>query len=171
MNRFFLITAFALPLLLAACATDRPAADRGPTPAEIAAGGQVQGEVHWGGRIVAVTNQRDRTLVEVLALPLNAEGRPQTDARPEGRFIVERAGFLEPREYAADRLLEVRGALSGFIHGKVGEAPYRFPMVRGEQLVLWPDASAYYPQTGTPRINFGVGVGSGGGGVGVGIGF
>lgn len=153
------------------CTTGTQRADSGPTPIQVAASGEARGDVHWGGRIVQVKNLRDRTLVEVLALPLAGSGRPQGDGRPEGRFIVERAGFLEPHEYAVDRLLEVRGRLDGFTSGQVGSAAYRYPVVIGEQLLLWPADTAAASGSTAPRINFGVGVSNHGGGVGVGIGF
>ena len=84
------------------------------------------------------------------------------------------AGFLEPREYASGRLVEVRGRLNGFTDGKVGDSPYRYPVVGSESIRLW-GRSGDGGYSG-PRISpsIGVGVGSGGsswGGVGIGIGF
>ena len=167
--RTLLLTALALVPL--ACTTGTQRSDSGPTPAQVVASGEAHSEVHWGGQIVKVKNLRDRTLVEVLALPLDGDGRPQPDQRPAGRFIVDRPGFLEPHEYAVNRLLEVRGRLNGFTSGTVGDAAYRYPVVIGEQLVLWPHDTAGSSRASTPRINFGVGVSNHGGGVGVGIGF
>jgi outer membrane lipoprotein len=160
------IAIFAL-VALAACATRIPPPS-GPTPAEVRARGITGGDVHWGGQIATVRNERDRTLIEVLALPLDSDGEPQTDLRPQGRFIVEKAGFLEPQEYASGRLVEVHGRLDGFTDGKVGDSPYRYPVVVGERVRLWGRPGSRIP----PRI--GIGVGSGGGswgGVGIGIGF
>lgn len=154
-------------LLLAACAT--PPVATGPTPDRIIAGGVAEGPVHWGGEIVVVTNLRDRTLVEVLARPLADNGRPLAERNAQGRFLVEQAGFLEPREYAPGRLLEVHGRLEGFANGRVGDAPYRFPIVLAERLNLW--ARPAGTVSTSPRVNFGVGVSNHGGGVGVGIGF
>lgn len=167
--------AFVLASLLQGCASDPPATASGPTPAEVRASGAAQGEVHWGGQIVKVKNLRDRTLVEVLALPLDGDGEPQIDERPQGRFIVDKKGFLEPHEYRAGRLVEARGQLNGFTDGKVGDAPYRYPVVVSERVKLWGKATTDDAYSG-PRItpSIGVGVGSGGrtsGGVGIGIGF
>ncbi|HPE80286.1 MAG TPA: Slp family lipoprotein, partial [Gammaproteobacteria bacterium] len=158
-------------LVMAGCAgTPRPG-DAGATPNQVLSGDDASGAVHWGGQIVSIKNRRDYTLVEVLALPLESSGRPRVDGKAEGRFIVQRPGFLEPHEYAADRLLEVRGQLDGFIHGTVGDAPYRYPLVQGEQLVLWPEDAAASTSPIKPRVNFGVGLGTYGSGVGIGIGF
>ncbi len=146
--------------LSTACTTGVKRADAGPMPSEVMAGGKTSGSVHWGGRIVRVENLRTRTRIELLSLPLDSKGRPQSDARPQGRFIVEHQGFLEPREYAPERLLEVYGRLDGFISGKVGDASYRYPLVRGEKLVLWERRPEYLAPP-SPRINFGIGVGIG----------
>ena len=156
-------------LLLTACAT-KPAPESGPTPRQVQAAGTAQGAAHWGGQIVTVKNLRDRTLIEVLAYPLAENGRPLADQAAQGRFLVERSGFLEPREYTTQRLLEARGELVGFADGKVGEAPYRFPILVADELRLW-DMPTGWQRPSSPRINFGVGVGSHGSGVGVGVGF
>ena len=125
----------------------------------------------WGGRIVRVENLRDRTLIEVLAFPLDGAGRPQTDQAAEGRFIIQSPGFLEPHEYAPDRLIEVRGTLDDFRNGRVGEAEYRYPLVMAGRLTLRTADTDGYPGGGTPRFNFGFGTGTFGSGGGVGISF
>lgn len=159
---------FLLSTLLAACASTTPVST-GPSPNQIRLGDVAEGAVHWGGQIVALKNLPDRTLIEVVAYPLAGNGRPLTEHAAQGRFIVEQPGFLEPKEYHADRLLEVRGRLEGFTEGRVGDAPYRFPVVIADRLNLWESPASSYPRY--PRIDFGVGGGSHGGGAGVGIGF
>lgn len=158
-------------LLTGGCATQRPAQDTGPTPAEVLAGQSGGAEVHWGGRIVSVENLRDRTRVEVLAFPLAEDGEPLDREAPQGRFIVERPGFLEPHEYAPERRIEVRGRVDGIHVGEVGDATYRYPVVRGDSVTLWPDVPQEPATERRPRINFGFGFGSYGSGAGVGIGF
>jgi outer membrane lipoprotein len=127
--------------------------------------------VHWGGRIVRVENLRDSTLIEALAFPMDGNGRPRTDQSAEGRFMIESPGFLEPHEYAPDRLIEVRGKLAGFRNGRVGEADYRYPLVKAGRLVLRTADAPGYPGGGTPQFNFGFGTGTYGRGGGVGISF
>ncbi len=158
-------------LLLSGCGGSLPRSESGPTPAQVVASGEARSQVHWGGRIVAVTNLEDRTLIEVLGLPLERSGRPRPGERPQGRFLIDKADFLDPHEYAADRLIEVQGRLDGFARGTLGEVAYRYPVVMGERLVLWPGRDAEGGHRSSPRINFGVGVSNHGGGVGVGIGF
>lgn len=160
-----------LILVTAGCVANEQRADSSPTPAQIIRSGEAAGDVHWGGRIVRVENLRDSTLVEVLAFPLDASGRPQTDQSAEGRFMIESPGFLEPHEYAPDRLIEVRGKLGGFRNGRVGEAEYRYPLVMARRLTLRTADTDGYPGGGTPQFNFGFGTGTFGSGGGVGISF
>ena len=101
MNTRSLALLFAV-LLTVGCASTQPARDYGPSPNDVKAGAQVDSPVTWGGRIVNTQNLRDRTLIEVVALALDSDGRPDPQADPRGRFIVERGGFLEPHEYAPD---------------------------------------------------------------------
>ena len=173
-SRAFLLAGL---LLLGACATPPEVVDTGPTPNDVARSGMTDGAVHWGGQIVKTKNLSDRTLVEVLAFPLGSDGRPNVNLAPQGRFIVEKFGFLEPREYAPNRLVEVRGAHNGFTDGKVGEVAYKYPVVIGQTLRLWDsDSSTLGSQPRvSPRIGIGIGTGSGGtrvgGGLGIDIGF
>jgi outer membrane lipoprotein len=160
-----------LLITLAGCQSTGRLGDGGPTPAQVIASGDASSTVHWGGRVVGIENLPDRTLVEVLALPLDRSGRPRWDQDPLGRFIIEKRGFLEPLEYAPGRLVAVHGKLNGFTSGQVGEAAYRYPVVIGERLLLWPQGDSERASRVAPRINFGIGAGSYGGGVGVGIGF
>ena len=127
--------------------------------------------VQWGGTIVNTTNLEGSTQVEVLAYPLDADGRPIGDGTAQGRFIIERAGYLEPESYAAGRQLTVVGAVTGTRSGRVGEAAYLYPVVEARQLHVWSQERTF----GGTSTFFNIGVGGGssnwGSGVGVGVGF
>ena len=149
--------------LLAACASgptfDTSGVDHALTPRRAAA--QVQDasgkRVLWGGVILAITNLRERTDIEVLAYPLGADNRPRRDNDPLGRFIVRQAGYLEPASYSEGRLVTVAGTVSGALPGKIGASDYAYPVVAAGQLYLWPRDSGY---DGT-SVHFGIGVGIG----------
>ena len=146
-----------------------------PTPAALA----VQPKSHakgssltWGGVVVEVRNLRDRTILEVVSHPLADDGQPETGEPSQGRFLADRRGFLEPRDYAPGRLVTVTGSLLGYQDGTVAGADYRFPAVAADELRVWdevPRQSGFGSRT--PRVGVGVNVGSGGGGVGVSVGF
>ena len=163
-----------IPLLLNACASspafDTTGVNRSLTPQSVATGTQAATgkQVLWGGSIISTTNLKDRTQIEVLAYPLDTNSRPLSGGNPQGRFILEQAGYLEPVNYAQGRLLTVSGTVTGSRTGKVGDSDYDFPVVQATQLNLWPKEQ----EEAGPGIHFGIGAGSGGstwGGVGIGF--
>jgi len=149
--------------LLTACAGgptfDTSRVDRSLTPRGVAAEQQwnTGKSVLWGGVILSISNLKDRTQLEVLAYPLDAENVPQRDSEPLGRFIIERTGYLEPATYAEGRLLSVVGTLARGQAGRVGESDYSYPVITGEQLYLWPRNSV----RDRTSVHFGIGVGIG----------
>lgn len=154
---------FLLPLLLAACASgptfESAGVDRALAPRAVAAEPQpAMGQlVLWGGVILSTTNLKDSTQIEVLAYPLDSDERPLRDSDPLGRFILERAGYLEPANYAVGRLVSVVGTVTGVRAGRIGESDYAYPVISARQLYLWPRDSA----RDRSRVIFGVGVGVG----------
>ncbi len=95
-------------------------------------------KVVWGGVIVAVANQPERTRIEVLGYPVDPHSaRPLTDSPAQGRFVVHRDGYLETVDYAPGRIISVAGTLSDVEQGKVGDADYSYPVVAAEDLHLW----------------------------------
>ena len=168
--RFNLLAAL---LLLGACASgpgfDSRGVDRSLTPGRVAAGSQLATgkQVLWGGTILHTTNLKDSTQLEVLAYPLDANQRPQSESAPLGRFILEQAGYLEPASYAEGRLITVVGTVTGTRAGRVDESDYEYPVITVRQLNLWP---SYRGESGS-NVYFGIGTGSGGSWGGMGVGF
>lgn len=157
-----LLTMLGFAVLLAACASAPPldisAVDPNLTPdravANIeAARGQ---RVAWGGVIINTRNLKDTTEIEVLGFPLDRSARPDTGANPQRRFLLVREGYLEPADYRNGRLISAVGTITGIREGKVGEAPYVYPVLQAEQLYLWPIDDR---RRTDPRVHFGVGIG------------
>ncbi len=111
--------------------------------------------VLWGGLILNTHNREASTQIEILAYPLNSSQRPSLDQAPQGRFIVEHQGYLEPVTYAQGRQLSVLGKVSTTRPGKVGDSDYLYPVIDAEQLKLWPESS----YGGKPRTTFHLGIG------------
>jgi len=152
-------------LAVAACATsplNTSGVDSRANPQQMVAAmpqGEDQGQgarVQWGGRIVSITNQDRATLVEVLSYPLGSDGLPDTYRKPTGRFVLRRAGFLEPQDYAPGRLLTVVGTVQALTRTTVDRTSLVVPLLGAEQLKLWDDQ---YPYHSRPRPRFGFGVG------------
>lgn len=111
--------------------------------------------VLWGGRVIQAEPQADSTTLEILAFPLRGNQQPDTGKASQGRFLVVYPGYLEPADYSPDRLITVVGKLEDARDGKVGEAIYRYPVLRADDIYLWPQQTT----TGEPRVQFGVGIG------------
>jgi len=154
-----LLTLAAL-LALTACASKPPlkaeGVDTGLTPVEAASRGATNARVLWGGVIVASTNLKDMTQIEVLAFPLEDDQSPKTDDKPLGRFLILKDGYLETADYASGRRITVVGTVTGTRPGRIGESDYTYPVVQPERMHLWPRNVTR--QSTEPRFHFGVGV-------------
>jgi len=151
-------------LFLTGCATNPfaghlpPDLDRSITPQQVISGPEtLHGQwVLWGGTIVTVHNLKDSTEVAVLAYPVEKSGYPKTSQQASGRFIIRYGGFLDPVDYAPGRAVSVLGRVDGVQQGKIGEAPYTFPVIQADYLHLWRPGDS--PSS---HVLFGIGVGVG----------
>lgn len=115
----------------------------------------VGAHVIWGGVIVATRNQPDYTEMEILSYPLDGAQRPDTSRSEQGRFLARHSSYLETVDYAPGRQVTVRGSLAQTLPGKVGDAPYTFPLIQAADIYLWPrDGGA----PGRTQFQFGIGV-------------
>jgi outer membrane lipoprotein len=152
----------AVLLVISACATspefDTAGVDTALTPARVAVEPKrwIGSQVLWGGVILAITNLQDSTRLEVLSQPLDRNMRPKAGAAGQGRFVIQRAGYLEPATYAPDRRITVTGTLNAVEAGKVGEATAALPVVVPRQLYLWPEPERGWHGSG---VHFGIGIG------------
>ena len=142
---------YALPILLSstlmlsACASTVPEVIRHAPVQEVsveqagAAPEVHQGKrVRWGGSIVTVENHRDATWVELLSRPLGSNQKPNADQPAGSRFLARLNGFVDPAEFAPDRLLTVVGRLAGTREQLIGEYPYRYAVIEVQAHHLWP---------------------------------
>jgi outer membrane lipoprotein len=163
---------FIVAAALQACSSQPviPAADRTITPQQAAATQTSPSDtlLQWGGVIMETRNLRETTEIQILAYPLDEAGHPDIETNSIGRFIAQLPGYLEPVEYAAGRQVTATGKFSGVRQGKVAASDYPFPLLRCDELALWPE---HKPKS-KPLIHFGFGASSGGGGFGsIGISF
>src|SRR6185312_17051005 len=66
--------------------------------------------VRWGGSIVAVNPESDKTCFEILSRELYTDARPRPRSQSSGRFIACSKGFYDPELYKKDREITVTGA-------------------------------------------------------------
>jgi len=109
-------------------------------------------QVIWGGSIIDIRNLTDKTRIEVLAYPLDSDFRPIKDKPTQGRFIVEKSGYLEPKDYRPGKFITAVGVLAKPQTGKIGEAIYHYPVVQASRVELWKPRSE-------SNFQFGIGIG------------
>jgi len=147
-------------VLLSGCASgpDFPSLENQLSPkAAVAEADSASGQsIIWGGVIINAKNLATTTRLEVLAYPLDKQHRPKITENAEGRFFVEKEGYLETADYAASRHVTVHGKISRIEKGKVGEADYDFPLVKATEIYLWPRSSQQ--KDSDSRVHFGFGV-------------
>ena len=128
--------------MLAACATPAPlkGAFSPITPQQASATDATGAMVRWGGRIVSVEPQAQRTCFEMISLRLQDSGRPSSsNDQAGGRFIACRAGFYDPALFEKNREVTFTGVVEGYETRKIGEYDYRFPKVDASVVYLWPE--------------------------------
>lgn len=92
----------------------------------------------WSGVISAVHNEQDQSVVEVVYLPLKANGVPTQTEQSPGRFLAVMKGFVDPTLYAKGRSLTVLGTIGKPVDSQIGEHNYRFSVLNVTGSKLWP---------------------------------
>jgi outer membrane lipoprotein len=101
--------------------------------------------VIWGGEIVETVNLKGAaTQIEVFQRPLGWRGEPKGIVSSEGRFLIFADQYLDPYLYRAGRKITVMGEILGEKIKPLGEMDYRYPLLSGRQIHLWPEY-AYHP--------------------------
>ncbi len=141
---------FSLLLLVASCASNvpkeissTPVPEVGLVAAQKIIKAHVGKPVRWGGMIIQIDNQQEKTVLEILAKPLNTYGQPLANVASPGRFFVEFPGFIDPSLYAPGREITVYGTLTGLRKKKIGEHSYDYPVVNGVKYYLWTQPVTY----------------------------
>ncbi|HEV8692583.1 MAG TPA: Slp family lipoprotein [Lysobacter sp.] len=143
MNTRLVILALAGTLLAACASQPKPLqgtfneiTPRDAANADADATGSV---VRWGGRIVDVEPQSNRTCFEMISTRLSTYGRPYwaTDD-VGGRFIACRTGFYDPALFEKNREVTFTGRIDGYENRRIGGYDYRFPRVEADVVYLWP---------------------------------
>lgn len=159
-KNLLLITAVLLTGLISGCASNLPVEittpiTGSPLISEVLQATEIyQGKsVRWGGSIASIENKKDETWIEIVSRELNRNGRPKKSVnKTAGRFLAKVDQFLDPEIYIKGRLITIVGELAGSQGGKIGDQPYKFPIVHSKTAYLWteyPDPPRY-PHYGRP---------------------
>jgi outer membrane lipoprotein len=102
-----------------------------------------------GGDILSTQPRTGETEIELLARRLDSDGAPDRGDQSPGRLLLRSPDFLDPAVYSPGRRITVIGTVSGVEDRKVGDVPYRYPVITLERVRLWPKdvvlESGYYP--------------------------
>jgi outer membrane lipoprotein len=143
-----LVLLCAILLLGTACVTTPPALSAGP----YATLGHAQAlsdvgrgqRVRWGGSIVTTTPGKEESCFEIIAHPLDRQGRPLQTDTSAGRFMACAPGFFDPAVYRFGREVTVVGTVEAPRSGKIGDYTYHYPRIAAEIVYLWPERYERY---------------------------
>jgi outer membrane lipoprotein len=147
MRRLHHLALLALPLF-AACATTPTPLQGSFTvlePRDVVDESRVGEPVRWGGPVIAVEPESDRTCMQILARELSGSARPRDRDVSQGRFVACRAGFYDPEVFEPGREVTVVGRIAAITQRPVGEYSYAMPEVAADAIYLWPQRRAYPP--------------------------
>lgn len=96
----------------------------------------------WGGVIAAIDNRNEQTRLEVVNFRLNSYGRPVTDDRTPGRFVVYLDRFVDPEVYKPGRAVTALGTFTEIEEGAIGDYVYLFPVLQASGVELWQERRA-----------------------------
>ncbi len=94
--------------------------------------------VRWGGVIANVKNAPQSTIIEIVARPLNRQGRPMAVDQTAGRFLAQFDGFIDPVVYAKGRDITVVGAVSNEKTQLIDAFEYKYVAIQVDHHKLWP---------------------------------
>ncbi|NMP26707.1 Slp family lipoprotein [Rahnella sp. SAP-1] len=93
-------------------------------------------EARFGGRVVAVTNDKNRTRLEIAVVPLDSSAAPILGQPSVGRIAAYYHGFLDPVDFK-NQLVTVVGPISGSENGTIGNSDYRYVTVNVNSYKRW----------------------------------
>ena len=91
-----------------------------------------------GGEVLSVQPRPGLTEVELLMRRLRGDDSPERSDRSPGRAIIQTPEFLDPAVYSPGRRITVVGEVAGVEERKIGDVPYRYPVIKAELIRLWP---------------------------------
>jgi starvation-inducible outer membrane lipoprotein len=94
--------------------------------------------VTLGGYMLDTRLADNQTLVVVLQAPLGVRGRPQSEDKSQGHFLVVYQGTLDPNDVGPRRSLTVTGTVLGTAQEKIADCPIPCLKIESSILHVWP---------------------------------
>lgn len=99
--------------------------------------------IRWGGIIINIENLKKKSILEILAKPLNQYGQPAINVSSPGRFFAEIAGFVDPSVFAPGKELTLFGTVIALRTSKIGEHEYHYPVIEVSKYHVWKHSRPY----------------------------
>ncbi|MEI9696693.1 Slp family lipoprotein [Moellerella wisconsensis] len=94
-------------------------------------------EGRFGGKVISVFNEPEKTRLEIAVMPLNKyDAAPELNTVSEGRLYAYVNSFLEPTDFTG-KYVTVVGTITGEKAGKIGEIPYNYITLAVTGLQRW----------------------------------
>jgi outer membrane lipoprotein len=94
--------------------------------------------VRLGGIVIAAKRKQEETELEVLQLPIKADGPSVKERlRSEGRFLAVQEEFLDPASVPAGTPITVVGTVKGDVTRRLDETEYLYPVLEIKHLTDW----------------------------------
>ncbi len=100
--------------------------------------------VTLGGYIIDSQIVSDKTDITVMQTPLDWRGKPQSEDKSEGRFLVSYEGKFNPYDYSPKDRITVTGKIAGIAKEKLEHCPSPCLKIESSKLRVWRE-SEYYP--------------------------
>lgn len=95
-------------------------------------------QVRWGGEVVAVENNNDVSIIQIVQYPLNHYGKPIPNNSSDGRFLARTTEFIDPVVYKQGTLLTFTGNINGEAIRKVDKKELLMPVIDVNSMYKWP---------------------------------
>ncbi|MGC6386955.1 Slp family lipoprotein [Ewingella sp. S1.OA.A_B6] len=93
-------------------------------------------ESRFGGKVVGITNEKNKTRLEIATMPLDDAARPILGAASLGRIHAYVNGFVDPVDFKG-QLVTVVGPITGAEEGTIGQTSYQFVTVNVNSFKRW----------------------------------
>lgn len=95
--------------------------------------------VRWGGTVIDVENETDKTTLQILFYPLDYYGRPRINQKASGRFISISPHFLDPAIYSTGTQITIAGTIQNTVIKQIGKKPVSIPVIAINTAHIWPN--------------------------------
>lgn len=106
--------------------------------------------VTLGGYILDFQIVGDKTDITVMQTPLDFKGKPQSEDKSEGRFLVSYEGKFNPDDYSPRDRVTVTGKIGGITKKKLEYCPSPCLKIESSKLRVWREYEYYPPMIRGP---------------------